>query len=51
MSSEDDVRRVLRQTNDAILKGCKIFVDRECGRTMKGWKPRRLGMQSIIIDT
>ncbi|KAH0952670.1 hypothetical protein HN011_006503 [Eciton burchellii] len=43
MSSEDDVRRVLRQTTDAILKGSKIFVDRECGRTMKGWKPRRLG--------
>ncbi|RLU21736.1 hypothetical protein DMN91_006112 [Ooceraea biroi] len=43
MGSTDDVRRVLRQATDATLKGYKIFVDRECGRAMKGWKPRRLG--------
>jgi len=43
MRSEDDVRRVLRRTTDAMLKGYKIFIDYECGRSMKGWKPRRLG--------
>lgn len=26
-----------------IVRGAEIIVDRECGRTMKGWKPRRLG--------
>lgn len=43
MRSEDDVRRVLRRTTDAMLKGHKIFIDYEGGRSMKGWKPRRLG--------
>ncbi|XP_012219150.1 U11/U12 small nuclear ribonucleoprotein 35 kDa protein-like [Linepithema humile] len=43
MRSEDDARRVLRRTTDATLKGYNIFIDYECGRSMKGWKPRRLG--------
>lgn len=44
MKSEEEVRRVLRRTVDTTLKGYKIFIDHECGRSMKGWKPRRLGM-------
>ena len=43
MRSEDDARRAVRRSVDATLKGCRIFVDYECGRSMKGWKPRRLG--------
>ncbi|XP_011694085.1 PREDICTED: U11/U12 small nuclear ribonucleoprotein 35 kDa protein-like isoform X2 [Wasmannia auropunctata] len=43
MKSEEEARRVLRRTTDATLKGYKIFIDYECGRSMKGWKPRRLG--------
>lgn len=44
MKSEEEARRALRRTTDAILKGHKIFIDYECGRILKGWKPRRLGM-------
>lgn len=44
MKNEDDARRVMRRTTDATLKGYKIFVDSECGRSLKGWKPRRLGI-------
>ncbi|XP_029051394.2 U11/U12 small nuclear ribonucleoprotein 35 kDa protein-like isoform X1 [Osmia bicornis bicornis] len=43
MRTEDEARRAIRRSADAMLKGHKIFVDYECGRTMKGWKPRRLG--------
>ncbi|KYQ55304.1 U11/U12 small nuclear ribonucleoprotein 35 kDa protein [Trachymyrmex zeteki] len=43
MKSEEEARRVLRRTVDATLKGYKIFIDYECGRSLKGWKPRRLG--------
>lgn len=45
MKSEEEARRVLRgTTNHAILKGHKVFIDYECGRSLKGWKPRRLGV-------
>lgn len=44
MKSEEEARRALRRTTDAILNGHKIFIDYECSRTLKGWKPRRLGM-------
>ncbi|XP_012055752.1 PREDICTED: U11/U12 small nuclear ribonucleoprotein 35 kDa protein-like [Atta cephalotes] len=43
MKSEEEAKRVLRRTVDATLKGYKIFIDYECGRSLKGWKPRRLG--------
>lgn len=43
MRSEDDAWRIARRMPDLNLKGHKIFVDFEVGRTMKGWKPRRLG--------
>lgn len=43
MQSEDDARRALRHSTDAVLKGYKLLVDFECERIMKGWKPRRLG--------
>ncbi|KAG6802231.1 U11/U12 small nuclear ribonucleoprotein 35 kDa protein [Apis mellifera caucasica] len=43
MRSEDEARRVLRRCVDTTLKGYQIFIDYECGRTLKGWKPRRLG--------
>ena len=48
MKSEEEARRVLRRTVDATLKGYKIFIDYECGRSLKGWKPRRLGIYSIV---
>lgn len=44
MKSEEEARRALRRITNATLKGHKIFIDYECGRTLKGWKPRRLGM-------
>lgn len=51
MNNDDDARRAVRRLNDTIINGCKIFVDWECARTMKGWKPRRLGkLVNIIIN-
>lgn len=29
--------------NKYLLDDCEILVDYECERTLKGWKPRRLG--------
>ncbi|XP_024946846.1 U11/U12 small nuclear ribonucleoprotein 35 kDa protein [Cephus cinctus] len=43
MKTEDEARWASKRVHDTILKGSKIFVDFECSRTMKGWKPRRLG--------
>lgn len=31
------------EAHNLIIDGRRILVDREFGRTMKGWKPRRLG--------
>jgi len=44
MRSKDDVWRALRRPTDAMLKGYMLFIDNECGRSMEGWKPRRLGI-------
>lgn len=49
MKSKDEARRVLRRTTDATLKGYNLFMDYECSRTMKGWKPRRLGITRVYI--
>lgn len=43
MRSIDEAKRAIRRSTDSTLKGYQIFVDFECSRTMKGWKPRRLG--------
>lgn len=43
MRSEEEVRRIVKRCVDVTLQGHKIFVDYECSRTLKGWKPRRLG--------
>ncbi|KAI4477975.1 hypothetical protein M0804_012455 [Polistes exclamans] len=43
MRNVDEARRAVRRSTDATIKGYHIFVDFECSRTMKGWKPRRLG--------
>ncbi|KOX76681.1 U11/U12 small nuclear ribonucleoprotein 35 kDa protein [Melipona quadrifasciata] len=43
MKSEDEARRVIRRCVDVRLKRHQIFIDYECGRTLQGWKPRRLG--------
>ncbi|KAI4495636.1 hypothetical protein M0802_008471 [Mischocyttarus mexicanus] len=43
MRSIDEARRAVRRSTEATIKGYQIFVDFECSRTMKGWKPRRLG--------
>lgn len=43
MKNEEQAHRAARRLHDTTLNGYKIFVDFECGRTMKGWKPRRLG--------
>lgn len=44
MRNIDEAKRVVRRCSDATLKGYQIFVDFECSRIMKGWKPRRLGI-------
>ncbi|XP_014217739.1 U11/U12 small nuclear ribonucleoprotein 35 kDa protein-like isoform X2 [Copidosoma floridanum] len=43
MKYEDDAWKIARRMNDLTLMSHKLFVDFEVGRTMKGWKPRRLG--------
>ncbi|XP_043268372.1 U11/U12 small nuclear ribonucleoprotein 35 kDa protein-like [Venturia canescens] len=43
MASEEEARKAVRRLHDTVIKGSKILVDFECSRTMKGWKPRRLG--------
>lgn len=50
MKLEDDAWRIARRLNDLTLMNHKIFVDFEVGRTMKGWKPRRLGMLCIATE-
>lgn len=50
MKNEEQAHRAVRRLNDTQLNGCKIFVDFECGRSMKGWKPRRLGKLDNIDD-
>lgn len=32
-----------------IINNTEIFVDFECGRTLPGWKPRRLGIKLSIV--
>lgn len=43
MRSVEEAKRAMRRCSENTLKGNQIFVDFECSRTMKGWKPRRLG--------
>ncbi|KAH0554592.1 hypothetical protein KQX54_011723 [Cotesia glomerata] len=43
MATDDQAKRAIRNLNDTFCDGVKIFVDHELGRTMKNWKPRRLG--------
>lgn len=40
---EDDFRKAFQMTNGSIIKGRKVVVDVERGRTVSGWLPRRLG--------
>lgn len=41
--SEDDMKRALRDANGMQIDQRRILVDVERGRTVPGWKPRRLG--------
>lgn len=41
--SRSSVEAATRTANKSELDGRIIFVDKEIGRTMKGWVPRRLG--------
>lgn len=43
MATDDQADRAVRKLNDTLCNGSMIFVDRERGRVMKNWKPRRLG--------
>ncbi|XP_046599866.1 U11/U12 small nuclear ribonucleoprotein 35 kDa protein isoform X1 [Neodiprion lecontei] len=43
MKNVEQAHRAVSRLHDVSLNGCRIFVDFECGRTMSGWKPRRLG--------
>ena len=43
METNADFARAHRGANMTILNGARICVDVERGRTMKDWKPRRLG--------
>lgn len=38
-----DAKVAYQEMNHTIIDNCKILVDFEHGRTMPGWKPRRLG--------
>ncbi|KAI4271125.1 MAG: hypothetical protein LQ337_006231 [Flavoplaca oasis] len=40
---ERDMKEAYKATDGIMLKGRKILVDVERGRTVKGWRPRRLG--------
>lgn len=41
--SERSAEEAYRSANKMVLDGSTIFVDFECERLLKGWKPRRLG--------
>lgn len=41
--NEEDYKNAYKYANGKKIDGRKISVDNERGRTMKGWKPRRLG--------
>lgn len=41
--SESSAEEAYRSANRMHLDGSTIFVDFECERLLKGWKPRRLG--------
>ncbi|KAJ8932183.1 hypothetical protein NQ318_007468 [Aromia moschata] len=41
--SEASAEEAYRLANRMVLEGSMIFVDFECERLLKGWKPRRLG--------
>ncbi|OTF71955.1 U11/U12 small nuclear ribonucleoprotein 35 kDa protein-like protein, partial [Euroglyphus maynei] len=38
-----DADRAYAEGHNTLLDGRRILVDRELGRTMKNWKPRRFG--------
>ncbi|KAK9249138.1 hypothetical protein V1506DRAFT_527125 [Lipomyces tetrasporus] len=40
---EKDMRAAYKEMNGVPIKGRKVLVDVERGRTVKSWKPRRLG--------
>ncbi|KAF5275074.1 hypothetical protein FQA39_LY07011 [Lamprigera yunnana] len=40
---EDNAEEAYRKANKLFIDGQAIFVDFECERLLKGWKPRRLG--------
>ncbi|ODQ67711.1 RNA-binding domain-containing protein, partial [Nadsonia fulvescens var. elongata DSM 6958] len=40
---ERDLKAAYKETNGLIIKGRKVLVDVERGRTVKDWKPRKLG--------
>ena len=43
LERREDVDRVLDECQGLTIEGKKVLVDREVGRTLKGWVPRRLG--------
>ncbi|KAF1957993.1 RNA-binding domain-containing protein [Byssothecium circinans] len=40
---EKDMKAAYKDTNGISIKGRKVFVDVERGRTVAGWRPRRFG--------
>ncbi|KAF2646409.1 hypothetical protein P280DRAFT_387149, partial [Massarina eburnea CBS 473.64] len=40
---EKDMKAAYKETNGISIKGRKVFVDVERGRTVAGWRPRRYG--------
>ena len=40
---EKDMKAAYKDTNGINIKGRKVFVDVERGRTVSGWRPRRFG--------
>ncbi|KAB0804219.1 hypothetical protein PPYR_01189 [Photinus pyralis] len=41
--SEQSAEEAYRKANKLVVDGQMLFVDFECERLLKGWKPRRLG--------
>ncbi|MES1904015.1 MAG: U1 small nuclear ribonucleoprotein, partial [Paramarteilia canceri] len=42
-NSESSLKYAYKKSKDLKIDGCKIKVDVERGRTIEGWRPRRLG--------
>lgn len=47
---ENDMRKAYKQADGLEIDGRRVVVDVERGRTVRGWKPRRLGVSWLIAS-